>query len=251
MSKNSGRIDQINLDNAHNRVIKNYFSITSGVNTQAISYATKTAGLKRCLGALLRVNNKRVLDLGSGTGELCWLVKKMGAATVVGVNLSQEEIDFSNIYVDADFVNQDILSYLIQCPNESVDIIFALNIFEHFTRNELVAVLDNCRRILSEKGQVIAIVPNGTSIYGSMTRYWDFTHLQAFTPSSIRQLVRLCGFSDVEFRELGPRPHGLISFCRFIAWQIIRFLTYIRLMIETGSGKSGIYTADMIFSLTK
>jgi cyclopropane fatty-acyl-phospholipid synthase-like methyltransferase len=148
-------------------------------------------------------------------------------------------------------VCQDILSYLSECPDESVDIIFALNILEHLTRDKLVKVLDKSRKILKSGGQLIAIVPNGTSAYGTMTRYWDFTHLQSFTPSSVLQLMRLCGFSTVDFREWGPRIHGIISLCRYLLWQIIRFTICLRLMIETGSVKGGVYTMDMIFRLGK
>ena len=175
----------------------------------------------------------------------------MGAATVVGVNLSQDEIDFAKPNVKATFVRQDILEYLSQCPAESVDAIFALNILEHLTKDDLVAVLDHSRRVLKKGGQLIAMVPNATSSYGMMTRYWDITHLQAFTPSSVRQLMRLSGFSSVEFREWGPRVHGVVSFCRYLLWQTIRVGISLRLMIETGSAKGKIYTADMLFRLGK
>lgn len=236
---------------AHVRLINNYFKITSEENSLAGNYKVQTAGLSRGLGNWLNVKNKKIIDLGSGTGELCWLANDMGAESVVGVNLSQEEIDFAKTHVQVAFVCQDILNYLSECSDESVDVIFALNILEHLTRDELVKVLDNSRRVLRGGGQLIAIVPNGTSAYGTMTRYWDFTHLQAFTPSSVLQLMRLCGFSKVDFREWGPRIHGIISFCRYLLWQMIRLTIFLRLIIETGSGKGRIYTADMIFRLGK
>jgi 2-polyprenyl-3-methyl-5-hydroxy-6-metoxy-1,4-benzoquinol methylase len=236
---------------AHERLVNNYFKITSGENSLVGDYKVQTDVLKRGLGKWLNVKNRKVIDLGSGTGELCWLANEMGAESIIGVNLSQEEIDFAKKYVEATFVCQDILSYLSECPDESVDIIFALNILEHLTRDKLVKVLDKSRKILKSGGQLIAIVPNGTSAYGTMTRYWDFTHLQSFTPSSVLQLMRLCGFSTVDFREWGPRIHGIISLCRYLLWQIIRFTICLRLMIETGSVKGGVYTMDMIFRLGK
>ncbi len=240
-----------NSNSAHVRVVKDYFKITSAVNSQSGNYESQTKGLKRGLGNWLDVRDKTILDLGSGTGELCWLADRMGAANVVGVNLSQDEIDFAKSNVRATFICQDILEYLSQCPTDSVDVIFALNILEHLSKDDLVAVLDHSQRILKAGGHLIAMVPNATSTYGAMTRYWDITHLQAFTPSSVRQLMRLCGFSAAEFREWGPRVHGLVSFFRFLLWQMIRAITFTRLLIETGSGKGGIYTADMLFRLSK
>ncbi|MDP1955355.1 MAG: class I SAM-dependent methyltransferase [Polaromonas sp.] len=236
---------------AHQRVVNDYFKITSGVIHSVRNYAIETAGLRRGLGRWLDVGGKKVVDLGSGTGELCWLLDSLSAASVVGVNLSQEEIDFAKPYVPVQFVCQDIIEYLSSCPDESVDGIFALNILEHLSRDELVLLLDNSRRVLVPGGRLVAMVPNGTSPYGTMTRYWDFTHLLAFTPSSVRQLMRLSGFSCVEFMEWGPRAYGVKSFIRYVLWQLIRLGIALRLIIETGSSKGGIYTSDMIFRLTK
>ena len=233
------------------RMVNDYFKITSAINSNSGNYQKNIAGLKRGLKHWLDVKGKRVLDLGSGTGELCLLANRMGAESVIVVNLSQDEIDFAKPYVQATFYCQDILSYLLQCPAESVDVIFAMNILEHLMKDEMVNVLEQSRRVLKDGGQLIAMVPNATSSYGAMTRYWDITHLQSFTPSSVQQVMRLCGFSKAEFSEWGPRPHGIVSFSRYLLWQMIRLAIRLRLMIETGSSKGGIYTADMLFRFTK
>jgi SAM-dependent methyltransferase len=238
---------------AHDRLVENYFATTSGVSFESGSaeYEKRTSGLRRGLGNWLDVAGKEVVDLGCGTGDLCWLADNCGARTVVGVNLSQDEIQMAEKYINAKFVCQDILLFLRERPTESVDRIFALNILEHLNRDTLVAVLEEARRCLTKSGSLVAMVPNATSPYGAMTRYWDFTHLLAFTPSSVRQIQRLCGFDISEFREWGPRPHGILSFARYVLWQIIRGFTLFRMLVETGSGNGGVYTADMIFRLIK
>ncbi|MEX2164813.1 MAG: class I SAM-dependent methyltransferase [Sulfuricaulis sp.] len=240
-------------ESAQNRVLKYYFQTTSavGVAGKTPDYKQSTAGLKRALGSWLDISGKDVVDLGCGTGELCWLVNYLGARTVVGVNLSQEEINIASQRITAKFVNKDIVSFLTQQPNGSYDRIFAMNILEHVSKDELVQVLEESARCLRDDGQLVAMVPNATSPFGCMTRYWDITHQLAFTPSSVRQLMRLCGFSKAEFRELGPRPHGVISAIRYLLWQACRAMIWFRLMIETASVKGGIYTADMLFRLTK
>ncbi|MBA2238503.1 MAG: class I SAM-dependent methyltransferase, partial [Lysobacter sp.] len=187
---------------AHARVIRGYHEITSAAahGHAAIDYPAATRGLRRGLGDWLDVSGGRVLDLGCGTGELCWLALEHGASRVVGVNLSQGEIDFARPQVAAEFVCQDILEYLRGCPDGSFDHVFALNILEHLEKDQLVAVLEQSRRCLADGGALVAMVPNATSAYGSMTRYWDITHCTAFTPSSVHQLMRLCGFSAAQFR---------------------------------------------------
>lgn len=238
----------------HNRLIRDYFRTTSAVGSarDGAAFGSSVTGLRRRLGAWLDVADKNVLDLGSGTGELCLLAREAGASSVVGVNLSQEEIDFASQQVNAAFVHEDIASYLEHCEEHSVDHIYALNILEHLDKDTLVTVLEGAFHILRPGGVLIAMAPNATSPFGGMTRYWDITHHQAFTPSGIRQLARLVGFGgDVQFRECGPVPYGMVSSIRYGLWQVIRLLIRGYLMVELASAKGGVYTADMMFRLQK
>lgn len=246
-------MEEFVTETAHNRVLKKYYQTTSsaGVTGKTLNYKKSTAGLRRALGGWLDVAGKDVVDLGSGTGELCWLAHNLGAREITGVNLSQEEINFASLHVPVKFVNQDIVSFLTQQPDESCDRIFALNILEHLGKDELVQVIEESARCLRDGGQLVAMVPNATSPFGCMTRYWDITHQLAFAPSSVMQLVRLCGFATAEFRELGPRPHGVISVIRYLLWQTCRGMIWFRLMIEAASARGGIYTMDMLFRLVK
>lgn len=246
--------DKLIADSAHRRVVEDYFRTTSatGGARDAVVFEQSIAGLRRRLGNWCDVADKDVVDLGSGTGELCRLARQAGARSVLGVNMSQEEIDFARQRVDAQFVRQNISEFLEQRPPASIDRIFALNILEHLGIDPLVRVLEGAYRSLRPGGQLVAMVPNATSPFGSMTRYWDITHQNAFTPSSVRQLSRLVGFREaVEFRECGPIPHGIVSGIRYGLWQMIRLVIGGYLMVELASGKGGIYTADMIFRLTK
>ncbi|MFT3922619.1 MAG: class I SAM-dependent methyltransferase [Myxococcales bacterium] len=233
-------------------MIENYFETTSGaLRSEPLDYARATAGLRRGLGDWLDVAGRSVLDLGCGTGEMCWLAQDLGAARVVGVNLSQGEIDYAKRGVDAEFVHADALAFLRDSPTGGFDRIFALNILEHLPHDTLLAVLEECQRTLAPGGTLVAMVPNATSSHGSMTRYWDVTHVSAFTPSSVQQLARLSGFGEPTFREWGPVPYGAVSTLRYLLWQGFRGITWLRLMAETASGKGGIYTSDMIFRLHK
>jgi len=240
-------------ESAQRRVVEDYYRTTSaaGVEGGGASLAQSAAGLRRRLGPWLDVAGKDVLDLGSGTGELCWLACESGARSVVGVNLSQEEIDFARRRMAVDFVCQDIGDYLAGRPSASVDRIYALNILEHLDKDALLRVLEQAFRLLREDGELVAMVPNATSPFGGMTRYWDITHQIAFTPSSVRQLARLVGFGAMDFRECGPVPYGLASAVRYAVWQGIRLLIKLYLLAETASGKGGVYTSDMLFRLKK
>lgn len=239
------------VDQTFENITLNYYRTTSSAFDDEVDYSVYAPGLSRSLSGWLDVKNKVVLDLGCGTGQLCWVLKDFGAKEIVGVNACKEEVEIAKRRVEAKFEVQDILGYLYGLKDESVDNIYALNIFEHLEKGYLMNVLTQCSRVLRPNGSVIAIVPNATSPYGGMTRYWDITHILSFTPSSVNQLKKFCGFKLAEFKELGPKPHGVISGVRYLLWRVIRLFIMVRLLIETASVKGAVYTADFAFRLTK
>ena len=232
-------------------MIFNYYKTTSSIYDIEVNYNVYAPGIIRSLGDWLDVKDKTVLDLGCGTGQLCWVLKVMGAKDIVGVNSCKEEIEIARERVDAKFQIEDILLYLNGLQDKSIDNIYALNILEHLEIDYLCSVLSQIYRVLKPKGTLTAIVPNATSPFAGMTRYWDITHVLSFTPSSVHQLKNHVGFMRAEFKELGPRPHGILSTIRFIIWRFIRIIIMFRLLVETASIKGGFYTADFIFRLTK
>ena len=245
------RLEEIGSERIANELTLRYYETTSSVFDTNPDYSVYASGMIRCLGDWLDVIDKDAVDLGCGNGQLCWTLKSIGAKSVTGVNACEDEVELARSRVFTDFSRGDILEYLQRSRTNSIDRIYALNVFEHFEKEYLINVLKECLRVLRDGGTVTAIVPNATSPYGGMTRYWDFTHELAFTPSSIRQLKTLCGFSNVEFRELGPKPHGVTSLARYILWNMVRVSIMFRLLIETASVKGGIYTADLGFCLKK
>lgn len=244
----------MNEPSARRRVIDDYFRTTSasgGAASQA-GFDASAKGLRLRLEPWFRVAGRSVLDLGSGTGELCKLALDAGAREVTGVNLSVDEIEYARSRCSARFVHQDIERYLVDLKPDSIDNMFALNILEHLDKDQLLRVLEAAFRALSPGGTIVAMVPNATSPFGGMTRYWDITHESAFTPSSVTQLAKLIGFEAApEFRECGPVPHGFISGIRFVLWQVIRLAIKAYLMVELASTKGNVYTADMLFRMTK
>ena len=239
---------------AHRRVVKDYYRTTSasGSGRNESAMRSSVVALRRRLGPWGDFAGRDVIDLGSGLGELCYLARQGGARNVTGVNLSSEEIDVSRTWVEAEFVRSDVVEFVAARPDASADLIFALNLLEHLDKDGLVALLESAARVLRPGGQLVAMVPNAMSPFGSMTRYWDITHQNAFTLSSVRQLSRLVGFGDhVEFRECGPVPHGFVSGLRYVLWQGIRAVIAGYMLVEVASTKGRIYTADMMFRLTR
>jgi SAM-dependent methyltransferase len=235
------------------RVIDQYFETTSSRTpfTEAMK-ANAIATFGRLLGEWGTQPGEVVVDLGSGMGEGCLFALSRGAASATGINLSTGENALARERVPgATFLDTDLISGLKGLPDASVDRIMALNILEHIDKQTLATVLEQAVRVLKPTGCLVAMTPNAGSPFGSMTRYWDITHEIAYTPSAFRQIGLLCGFQRFDFRECGPRPHGLVSTIRYVLWQMIRLSIKFRLMVEMASTKGGIYTADMLTRMAK
>jgi len=235
------------------RVIDQYFETTSSRTpfTEAMK-ANAVTTYHRLLGDWGAQPGEVMVDLGSGMGEGCLFALSRGAVSATGINLSGSENNLARERVPgATFLDTDLISGLKGFADGSVDRVMALNILEHIDKQTLAAVLEEVARVLKPTGFLVAMTPNAGSPYGSMTRYWDITHEIAYTPSAFRQIGLLCGFKRFDFRECGPRPHGVTSTIRYVLWQMIRLGIKFRLMVELASTKGGIYTADMLTRMGK
>ena len=76
--------------------------------------------------------------------------------------------------------------------DRSLDVVFASNLFEHLTREELSTALRDISRVLADGGRLIIIQPNFK--YCPQDYFDDYTHVQVFTHVSLADLLRSRGF---------------------------------------------------------
>lgn len=182
--------------------------------------------------------NAKILDLGCGYGAMLISLKDLGYLNFTGVDNSQEAVkllsstEFSNKIIQADVVN-----FLEQSVAEQLqwDVILAIDILEHFSKNELVYILDLLNTVLTPGGLLIIKIPNAQSPLAGTTVFGDFTHEIAVTPMSLSQVLKACGFADVKSYEAHPIPYTLNSLIRFCLWKIIRLYYTFLYAIETGN----------------
>ena len=77
-------------------------------------------------------------------------------------------------------------------PEGSFDAVFASNLFEHLTRDELNDTLASTWGVLRENGKLLIIQPNFKYCYRSY--FDDYTHVQIFTEASLQDLLAASGF---------------------------------------------------------
>jgi SAM-dependent methyltransferase len=74
----------------------------------------------------------------------------------------------------------------------SFDLVFASNLFEHLTREELANTLSSVWRALRDGGKLLIIQPNFKYCYRNY--FDDYTHVQIFTEASLADLLLVSGF---------------------------------------------------------
>ena len=188
-----------------------------------------------------------ILDLGCGHGALIYHARRAGYTNVAGVDRSPQQVAEAKRLGIEGVIEGDILEYLGATPNVSQDVVISFDVIEHFTRDELLPFVDEVRRVLKDGGRWIIHTPNGESPLSNRIRYGDLTHEQAFTRTSLGQLMLSSGFRSVECYEDEPVIHGPVSAVRFIAWKLIRGMLRLYLAAETGnSGASAIFTQNLL-----
>lgn len=188
-----------------------------------------------------------ILDLGCGHGSLIYHARRAGYVNVVGVDRSPQQVaEAKRLGIDG-VVEGDILEHLASTPTGSQDVVLAIDVIEHFTREELLPFVDEVYRVLKAGGRWIIHTPNGESPLSNRIRYGDVTHEQAFTRTSLGQLLLSSGFRSLECYEDTPVVHGVASALRFVAWKMIRGILRFYLAAETGnSGGTAIFTQNLL-----
>ncbi|MFL6447729.1 MAG: class I SAM-dependent methyltransferase [Bryobacteraceae bacterium] len=130
--------------------------------------------------------NGSILDLGCGYGEF---INHVVCKQKYGMDLNTRARERLNR--DVNFIEQDC-SHPWPLPNNSLDVVFTSNFFEHLPSKEVLAqTLMQAQRCLKPGGKIIALGPNIRFVGGA---YWDFwDHHLALTDSSLAEVMQVQG----------------------------------------------------------
>ncbi|MCA9467338.1 MAG: class I SAM-dependent methyltransferase [Nitrospira sp.] len=192
-----------------------------------------------------------VIDLGCGHGALVHFAVTAGYQNVVGVDRSPEQVQEARRLGIPGVREGDLLETLASLSDESVDVLIAFDVIEHFTKDEFVLFVDEVHRVLRKGGKWILHTPNGESPLAGRMRYGDFTHEQAFTRTSLAQILMASGFARVSCYEDAPVPHGFKSAVRFILWKVFRGGFRLLVAAETGVLDEGVFSQNFLAVVVK
>ena len=136
-----------------------------------------------------------VIDLGCGRGEFLELLLENGI-DAKGVDIYEEFAQMCSMR-GLDVIRDDALSFLD--AQQKVGGIFAGQLIEHLTVNQLVKLCRLAYEKLEEGAYVIMETPNPTclAIY-SHAFYIDPSHNKPIHPLTIKYILEKAGFTDIE-----------------------------------------------------
>jgi len=152
--------------------------------------------------------NKRYLDIGSGSGQFIYDMKKLGI-NILGI----EPGDFDKITSKKEklkIINSNLFE--AKLPSSSADIITINHVLEHL--QEPVKTIKEIKRILKKNGELIIGVPNSNSLaYKIFKKNWyqlDVPrHLFNFSNKNLSQLLEKEGF-EIQKIRYNSRPSQFV-----------------------------------------
>ncbi len=174
--------------------------------------------------------NAPLLDLGCGQGFMLRYLKSAGFTNLTGIDISGEQVEKARSS-GFNAIKADAFTFLKENENQ-IEIIVAIDVIEHFKKEELFELLNLIHRALKPGGLFISQTPNGEGLMPGYVIYGDLTHFTILSPLSLTQILTVTGFENIRIRELGPAL--FVHFPLFIGWQFVRLFAIIIKFLEIG-----------------
>lgn len=188
----------------------------------------------------------RILDIGCGTGSFIAACKDAGYKNVEGIDISEEMVKIAGELGISEARCGDLNQYLSD-KNVSYDLISGMDIIEHFTKDELINLIERCKKALKPEGMIIFRTPNVDAPFATIFSNGDFTHENFLNQSSITQLMMALGFEQIKVLPSFIKVNGFVKeFSRKIIWKCFIFKYKIELFASGRSTKNIIFTPNMI-----
>jgi len=190
--------------------------------------------------------NIRILDIGCGCGQLLYTLKKNGYHNLLGVDLGQKQVDLTRgLGIDAQKISD--LEDFLRGKKGSYHVISLWGTIEHFPKDKLLSYLEAIRYAMCDGGICIIVTCNMSLLSGLFQRYIDFTHEFGFTEISLRQVLRISGFSGIEITGEHPKLKPRL---KFLVWFVLRKIWFKVLgfiyLLEKGTDRPKILSRHLI-----
>ncbi len=227
-------------------VYENYTS-THGIDqSEALTTQNALIEFERHLYPHLPQNHDaRILDLGCGYGKNLVALDKKGYTHAHGIDVSREQIEYGrNVLGLENLEVADALEYLED--KDHFDAIILADVIEHLPLDYAIALVQKICDALKAGGVLIIQTPNGLSPLCPYL-YGDITHVRAFTPMSMSQILRYATFTSIQHHPSMPVVQGLKGLIRKILWTtVINPMVRFCVRVSVGSKMGNIYMPTLL-----
>jgi len=195
----------------------------------------------------------RVVDLGCGYGAFLHFMQQRGYGYAEGIDASVEMVDAAVKLGINGVRHGNVVRFLEEQPDESIDVLTAIDLIEHFTKEEIFDLVAHMHRVLKRGGRVITHQPNAEGVFGNAILYGDFTHEQAFTRGSMAQVFLGNGFASIRSFEDKPLRYSVKSRIRRLLWDgLVRpFYRFLIAVESGGSERESVLTKNFLSVVIK
>lgn len=139
---------------------------------------------------------ERILDMGCGTGEFCYILKRNYGVTPVGIDINKKAIELaSSSYPDISFKSISV----DDIEDGNYDAVTMIEVIEHLP--DPLHTLHMIRQLLKSGGRVVVSTPNKWAflhkLKSSVTGFnylYDPLHIREFDPKCLTSLFLHAGF---------------------------------------------------------
>jgi 2-polyprenyl-3-methyl-5-hydroxy-6-metoxy-1,4-benzoquinol methylase len=188
----------------------------------------------------------RIFDMGCGSGSLLKGLKEAGYTNLIGMDLSEEQVNMAHEFGVSEVVLGDAMQFF-RGSEEQFDIITGMDIIEHFTKDELVELLQLIQSKLKKGGMAIFRTPNMDAPIATAFAIGDFTHENYLNASSAEQVMLSCGFVDVNVKPSFMRVNGFLKEgLRSVFYRLLSLRLKFQLFATARSTQKVLFTPNLL-----
>lgn len=141
------------------------------------------------------IKQLNVLEIGFGNGTLLKYFSNRGFL-IYGTEVNEVLLNTAKKFG----YNVGAPDSLLTINDDYFDLIVAMDVLEHLTKEEILQSFSLNKRILRQGGLFIFRVPNVDSFSGLPLQFGDITHVTAIGSGLVKQLANSYGFDILELR---------------------------------------------------
>lgn len=135
-------------------------------------------------------NDAVVLEIGAG---YCEFINNIKAKRKLALDLNPDMKEFANNDIEVFLSGSTNMS---QIKDNSCDIAFTSNFFEHLSKQDIVKTIKEAHRVLKLGGEILILQPNIRFCYKD---YWNFfDHVTALDDRSLVEALEINGFKVIK-----------------------------------------------------